>query len=364
MANKGEWSETYVLLKLLADGILHNADKNLNIIEGDIYPIEKILKREIKDIEYIPKNDEIIIQFGKEKSISIQKNIFEEKAKLLLEKIKQGKTSFGIPELDDFFKEIHLNPHKKSKAKSDIVLIVYDQKTHETPTLGFSVKSYLGKDPTLLNASHKTNLVFKIPKIIHIDVEKIMEETTTIKKNGKKTHEIKKRIGILQSEYEIQFEKIEDLTFEGNLKMIDSQFPMIISELVLLYYSKKGTSVKDLIDRLNEIDPLNLQASYKNPFYEHMIKKFLMDVALGMVPGTVWTGEREAAGGYIVIKKDGELVSYHTYDEKEFQEYLFTQTKLETASSGQSRNDFGQIYLDDDGEYKIKLNLQIRFKKI
>jgi HpaII restriction endonuclease. len=361
MANKGEWSETYVLLKLLVDGILYNADKNLNKIDGDYYPIVKIFKRELEDIEYITK-DEIVECITREKSISISKTVFDENAKFLLDKIKKGKNSFKIPELDLFFKEIQLNPNSKSKVKSDIVLVVYDQKTHETPTLGFSVKSYLGSEPTLLNASLKTNFVFKISKITHTDVEKIMEETIEVQKTGKERRKIKDRVAILQQKYELLFEEIEDSVFDGNLRMIDSQFPIIMSKLVLSYYSKKGTDLKDLTDVLNEIDPLNLQA-YENPFYEHMIKKFLMDVALGMVPGTVWTGEREAAGGYIVIKKDGELISYHTYDEKDFQEYLFTQTKLETASSTEGRNDFGNIYLDDDGEYKIKLNLQIRFKK-
>lgn len=364
MANKGEWSETYVLLKLLADGLLYNADKNLKKIEGDFYPITKIFKKEIEEITYIPREKEIITCIKSKEKFTLPKTVFEEKANFLLEKIKAGKGSFEILELEDFFKDIHLNPHSKSKVKSDIILVVYDQKTHESPTLGFSVKSYLGNEPTLLNASLKTNFIFKIPKISQIDVENIMDKTIILKEDKKLAHKIKERVELIQQSHELIFEKIEDPTFEGNLRMVDSQFPTIMSQIVLLYYSKKGTDIQSLISELNKIDPLNLQTVYKNPFYEHMIKKFLMDVALGMVPGTVWTGEREAAGGYIVIKEDGELVSYHTYDEKDFQEYLFTQTRLETASSDKKRNDFGYIYLDDEGEYKIKLNLQIRFKKV
>ena len=44
--NKGEWSEIYVFLKLLADGRLNAADANLNAIPNVYYPIIKILRQE------------------------------------------------------------------------------------------------------------------------------------------------------------------------------------------------------------------------------------------------------------------------------------------------------------------------------
>ena len=47
--NKGEWSEIYVFLKLLADGKLYSADENLEIIENIYYPIIKILRTETEN---------------------------------------------------------------------------------------------------------------------------------------------------------------------------------------------------------------------------------------------------------------------------------------------------------------------------
>ena len=44
--NKGEWSEVYTFLKLLADGRLYAADSNLNQIPSIYYPILKILREE------------------------------------------------------------------------------------------------------------------------------------------------------------------------------------------------------------------------------------------------------------------------------------------------------------------------------
>lgn len=45
--NIGEWSEIYVLLKLLGDGEVHAGDENLNEIKNLVYPIIMILREEL-----------------------------------------------------------------------------------------------------------------------------------------------------------------------------------------------------------------------------------------------------------------------------------------------------------------------------
>jgi hypothetical protein len=47
--NKGEWSEAYVLLRLLAQGRIYAADENLEQIDDMYFPILKILREESKD---------------------------------------------------------------------------------------------------------------------------------------------------------------------------------------------------------------------------------------------------------------------------------------------------------------------------
>ena len=47
--NKGEWSEIYVLLRLLADGKIYAADSELNKLDGVYFPIIKI----IREYQYI-----------------------------------------------------------------------------------------------------------------------------------------------------------------------------------------------------------------------------------------------------------------------------------------------------------------------
>ena len=77
------------------------------------------------------------------------------------------------------------------------------------------------------------------------------------------------------------------------------------------------------------------------------------------MPGSVWTGQLDATGGYLVVKEDGEVLCYHIYNRNEFEDYLIRNTKLETASS--SRHDFGKIY-KIGGQSYFKLNLQIRLE--
>ncbi|MCB0745699.1 MAG: HpaII family restriction endonuclease, partial [Ignavibacteriae bacterium] len=95
-------------------------------------------------------------------------------------------------------------------------------------------------------------------------------------------------------------------------------------------------------------------------FYEYKIKRFLTDVALGMMPSKVWTGKYDATGGYLIVKENGDVLCYHIYNRNEFEDYLLNNTKLDTASS--SRHGFGEIY-ENSGELYFNLNLQIRFKK-
>ena len=92
--NIGEWSEIYVLLKLLGEGKLFAADENLNRIENQFFPIIKILREEEKEKikEYFPNkesNVEIYDDGIKQKKFPM--SVFNMESELLLEKIKSHK---------------------------------------------------------------------------------------------------------------------------------------------------------------------------------------------------------------------------------------------------------------------------------
>ena len=50
----------------------------------------------------------------------------------------------------------------KSSDKTDIRIVLHDRRTNINSEMGFSIKSQLGGDSTLLNASKATNFKFKL----------------------------------------------------------------------------------------------------------------------------------------------------------------------------------------------------------
>jgi type II restriction enzyme len=241
----------------------------------------------------------------------------------------------------------------KSTSKTDILIVIHDLRINQTAELGFSIKSQLGGDSTLLNAGKTTNFIYQIQnfnpaksvidRINNIDTKsKIKDRLEEIKKAGGK----------------LKFSTLEQDIFKNNLVLIDSLLPNILGEIVLAFYTTKQSTIKDLSNDISKKNPLKYDTQFLHSFYEYKIKRFLTDVALGMMPSKVWSGVYDATGGYLVVKEDGEVLCYHIYNRNRFEDYLYNNTKLETASS--TRHEFGKIYKEESNLY-FKLNLQIRF---
>ena len=60
-----------------------------------------------------------------------------------------------------------------------------------------------------------------------------------------------------------------------------------------------------------------------NKFYTYtqFSSNMTTDIALGMMPSKVWTGELDATGGYLVVKENGEILCYHIYNRNEFEDH-------------------------------------------
>lgn len=355
--NKGEWSEIYALFKLLGDKQLFLGDKDIEKLEGIVYPIIKILRSENNgDFEYSIK-DEIILISGNEQVLTIPIEEFKTKALYLIKAIKENKDrTFSVPDIESFMQSINCISLKAgSSSKTDITIVVHDQRTNQQPTLGFSIKSQLGSPSTLLNAGKTTNFTYKILglSLTNNDIEQINSIKTRSKIMDRIVH-IRNKGG------EFRFVKTERKIFSNNLILIDSLLPEILSQIVFDFYSSKSSHLTDLVNKTTVENPLNYDTENEHKFYEYKIKRFLTDVALGMMPSQVWSGEYDATGGYLIVKENGDILCYHIYNRNEFENYLLNNTKLDTASS--SRHEFGEIY-EVNGELYFNLNLQIRFIK-
>ena len=351
--NKGEWSELYTFLRLLADGKVYAADADLNKIEDLYYPIIKIIRqskthKEPLFYEFDDKQIIILSSENKNRIKQIPTEKFTLNANKLLERIKKATvSSFEVPEVSSFILEIESRSVKeKSSSKRDITIIIHDTNTGRKPEVGFSVKSKLGGASTLFNAHVTNNMQYKIEGVEELDRE-VLESLKPLKAKTLLK-------GIRENNCKIVFESVVNSNFESNLYMIDSNFPAILAEILKLYYSGHSIKIKDLTEKVTEINPCGFRDNETFPFYKYKIRGFLTACALGMTSKKPWNGSFDVSGGYIVVKENGDILCYHLYNWEDFQEYLFNSTFIDTPST--TRHKFGKLEGD-----KLKLNFQIRF---
>lgn len=360
-ANKGEWSELYAFIKLLRDGKVYAADENVNKIDNIYFPIIKLIREEQagKVADYYPGDVIKIYENGKLIE-EINGKDLDDSVDIMYQRIFQGGNAgaFEIKEAEKIMDSLHLTKVKAASTdKKDMTLQIHDINTGYEPVVGFSVKSDIGNPPTLLNAGKNTRFVYEITGIDDDDMKSI----NLIDKTVSKEYMVERMNRLFEISSEVTYCGMKSETFEDNLIMIDSRLPELYGNMILYHFrfiSEKIYDCGKLCEILELINPLNYR---KKGIYRYKFKKLLCAAALGMTPGTVWDGLDNASGGYIIIKKDGDVVCFHLYNRNFFEEYLYKNTQFDRPSA--SRHDYGYVY-KQDGRYYIDLDVQIRFKSI
>ena len=350
--NKGEWSEIYTFAYLLSSGILYSADKDLNTIDEIYFPVIKIIREDSSGSSIDYYTGEVIkIYKGNELLKEVPKEAFSGMVNTLLKKIPDGSRSFEIPSAEPFFKSIYCEKIKaSSNKKEDITLQLQDIHTGISPICGFSIKSYLGANPTLFNPGENTNFEFLIDNCNDAIMNKFNSIDTNHKIIDRMKHLYDNGCDLQPINHSISSQ------FEENLQFIDTLMPEFLQSLILYSYTYNLKHIPDIINKIQEDNPFN----YRNSaIYSYKIKKLLCAFALGLTPErNDWLGAEDANGGYITVKTDGSIVCYHLYNRTEFENYLYEYTTLDRPSI--TRYDYMKIYKQGE-EYRIKLCLQIRF---
>lgn len=238
----------------------------------------------------------------------------------------------------------------KSTDKADIRIVIHNLATGSKPELGYSIKSKLGGNSTLINSNKdESNFIFKIEGIN----DEQMAHINSLDKFKKKFDYIKEVGGSWT------FFKVAGTTLQQNLTLLDLGMARIVAACMEQYYTGGGSSVADACRVVTAQDPLKICNTDNQPMYEYKIKQFLLAFALGMTVSSPWYGTFHANGGYIVVKEDGDIICFHFFDRNDLEDYLFNHTKFDTPST--SRHCFGDVYKELDN-YFIKLNIQVRFK--
>ncbi len=352
--NKGDWSEFYVLLYLLGTRKLYAADEHLEKMEEYFFPIRKILRDDTPKthVEFILSEiDRVQIYLNSKLTREMNSREFLQAAQALYQDVLRGKSSFSIPHAEEFLEKLSLKKlAAPSSAVTDITVELHDTYTGIDQIMGFSIKSYIGACPTLLNASEATNFVFEVSGLAKEEAgvvnalqgkEKILDRFQKIYNLGGSLHYIRPA----------------NRVFAGNLLMIDSRMHEILACILEYSYRTGEKNCRRIISHLESTNPLHFA---REGLYEYKFKQFLCAKALGMNPSRKWTGEDEANGGYIVAKANGDVLAYHLYNRDKFKQYLFDHTVLDRGST--SRHNYASIF-EENGKMYIHLNLQIRFKE-
>ena len=355
--NKGEWSEFWAFVKCATDNLVPLSDASLNPLGEKYLDFQKIF-REGLTLEVSDKNLVHFTTAGNCRETLPKSDLTPRMLEFLNQLQNRQKGSFECVAGEELLKIFHQSKLKaKSSSKKDLELEVADPKTRLPQIAGFSIKSKIGGDATLLNASiENTNFVFKLTgaSVDPTDINGITSK-----------NKIQARIQkILDAGTNFEFVKCNGATFSQNLRKIDSQMPAILGWATLINFvvdkpKKKLTDVLQHNKFENEMESLLIPLSHSELRYK--FKSLLSNIALGMVPKTEWSGVIDADGRYLVVKKNGDVVCFHVYNLGNFQDYLLANVKFDTPST--NRHKFGEVY-EQAGELFFKVNCQIRFSDV
>ncbi len=355
--NKGEWSELYAFFKLLAEGRLFSADENLAKTNSFVQLLSIYRKDDGKNLDFNITSENLIniIDANTDKIIF---SFSQSKANTIADKIVSDiKSKSGISkELINSIQELSISQvADKSLGKGDINVHIYDPIHAISSNQEFSIKSFLGSDPTLFNANKTTNITYKIVD----DHNQPITDDDLIEVNSiTKGHKYIKRISKLtELGYQVNFDSFDDDTFKLNLQVIDSHLPEIIAHIVKDKYVSSVVKINEVIEKIRKDNPMNYDLTQGHKFYEYRLVNFLVEAALGMTSKAVWSGKYDIVGGIIIIKPNAEMLCYHLIDFNKFKQYLKNSARLDNPSG--SKMGYGTVYKNENGSF-IKLNFQIK----
>lgn len=419
--NRGEWGEFYTFLRLIKDGAMFEyGDKThtlhyvtdvtiLNPIptrfrvrtakKPEQLSLENVVEgpRPGQDVRF---NDEDVYvsyadaegDFYPMPSLTIPKEKFNIACDALEASLIEHKKSIGTFTLPEdhpamiLLKELEISNIKAdSLSKADIrvthVLSKGLLKIHEDRS--YSIKSSLGSNATLFNAGKASNVVFHITPIDPDgqEFDATMAETFNSivrdkpKKDGTYQPDIKKRMAYLADlGFKLEYSHIPHETFKHNISACFPDADKLIQGMLLAYYNPKpgalkSSKVSDFVANQVAYDPLEIKDTMSKDelftHYEKLTKKLLLNMAMGMTAGKKFDQEeldKNITGGILLLEETAEgysLFSRSIKNSVELEDYLFQNTKLETAST--SRHEFANVYLNPiSGLYEVKLNLQVR----
>ena len=356
--NRGEWSEIYAIICMLVCPELSIGNSDLEEITNKLYKIKSIQIANPNNsngiIEYCLKNNsEVAVYYDNDLDNLISFLELNENKHRIYDAIQNapiGEGSFSIEGIDDLL--VKLTRGNKIKARSfskeDLEATVLDRRLGKDASLKYSIKSSLGSPATLLNSSQSTNFLYSIEGLD----DRFIPEINNIETRTKLLDRIN---FIIDHGGRIFFERITDDNLDYNLRMIDSNMPEYLANVLLESYLLGTKDLKELF--------LNSNQFIDNDFALKKLGDLLEGISFGFFPSIRWDGINNVNGGLVIVKNDGNIIILDlVYYRNEVVKYLIKETKLDSPSA--TRYNMLHLYKSPlDEKIYFTLNLQIRYKK-
>lgn len=324
-----------MLLRILANPLIPAADSQLSNIAGKYYVAKSVRLPGHEGLELKPLQDKYELVSG----VTVALADIRKAAEAIFEQIASGANSaFAVPFAQKILQNLGLSSMKAdSSQKIDIQLELPSMGGGQDLLLGFSIKSQMGSSSTLLNHSGATAAIFNVPRLLG------------------STENYYDSIRLGYTDEELTFDAFANTNFQDNLEFFGSDFPKKLADLVKAYlFAGTSRSLREQVILWAGENGGQI-AEEKLKF---QLKSFLRAVALGLRPSKLWAGELDGYGGYIVVKRDGEVMCLHLENDEAFKTYLYENTKFDLPSSARIKHTDA-----NDAAPQVSVPLQIRFLK-
>lgn len=383
--NIGELSEPYAIVYILGQTDIPVVDGALSAIPGAHLRFVEV-RRLDKNDKYVSysidntsgKGPSVVYQGPSVNSVGpVNCEDFKQAARELLQLLRDSKNASKIainnPEVVKALSLLATSRvSAKASDKSDFIATVVSNGMLQTS--GFSIKSQLGGQSTLVNSSRDSSYfeyeILRAGGMPLSDANRT-EILDTIRNSAKQGFGFVQEL--LKNGYELRFAATAP-NLNYTLRLVDSFGPEIVAQLLLEEVfrrnrgEKRAPTIAELVDNMAERiwntqdESLLFLGSNKEELevsIGYKMRSVLLAFMSGATPGARWDGRSRATGGIIVVKKTGEVVCVQLSTQNAVGDYLMNSCRLEAP--GSERHDWGYPYAGDNGRLFVRMQLQVRF---
>lgn len=160
----------------------------------------------------------------------------------------------------------------------------------------------------------------------------------------------------------LKYDDVADKVFRCNLAMIDLHMGRLLTEMVRISYLEDLTHIDQLLQRINEENPLKVKQELidKHHYYEHKLRQLLFACLGGMRPAKIYTGSDNLPAYFLLLTPDGTPVLFDASDRDLLSRFLMLNTRLERGSL--EKDHYGVLERENN-QYFFKLNLKLALTK-